>query len=69
MKKRANLKSKPRVKKKQGNSVNSILKNQKHPQADTALELVKVYEAVERTYRAAVMAGETQAGVAYSTNY
>jgi hypothetical protein len=69
MKKRANLKSKPRVKKKQGNSVNSILKDQKHPQADTALELVEVYEAVERTYRAAVMAGETQAGVAYSTNY
>jgi len=45
------------------------LKEQKQPIADTALELVEVYEAVERTYRAAVMAGETQAGVAYSTNY
>ncbi|MGE5216156.1 MAG: hypothetical protein ACM3SP_04025 [Chloroflexota bacterium] len=69
MKKRAILKGKRKVKKIQRNSVNVLLKGQKHPEADTALELVEVYEAVERTYRAAVMAGETHAGVAYSTNY
>jgi len=69
MKKRSNTKSKQKGRKIRSNSVSSILKEQKSPTADTALELVEVYEAVERTYRAAVMAGETQAGVAYSTNY
>jgi len=69
MKKRADSQRKRRSKKIRSNSVKGILKEQKHPAADTALELVEIYEAVERTYRAAVMAGETQAGVAYSTNY
>ena len=69
MKKRANTKSKRKAKKIRSNSVSGILKEQKYPAADTALELVEVYEAIERTYRAAVMAGETQAGLAYSTNY
>jgi hypothetical protein len=38
-------------------------------EADTAYELVEFYEAVERSYRASVMAGETFSGVAQSTNY
>ena len=37
--------------------------------ADTAQELVEIYESVERSYRAAIMAGETPPGVAQSTNY
>lgn len=37
--------------------------------ADTAQELVEIYESVERSYRAAIMAGETPAGIARSTNY
>jgi hypothetical protein len=45
-----------------------ILKHQKCREADTALEIVEAYEAVERTYRAAVMGGEHNR-VAYSTNY
>ena len=69
MKKRADSQRKRRSKKIRSNSVKGMLKEQKHLASDTALELVEVYEAVERTYRAAVMAGETQAGVAYSTNY
>jgi hypothetical protein len=69
MKKRSNTKSKRKARKIRSNSVSGILKEQKSPAADTALELVEVYEAVERTYRAAVMAGETHAGVAHSTNY
>jgi len=69
MKKRAVSQRKRRSKKIRSNPLKGIFKEQKHPVADTALELVEVYEAVERTYRAAVMAGETQAGVAYSTNY
>ena len=69
MKKRVHTQSKKQAKKTRSNSVSSVLKQQKDPVADTALELVEVYEAVERTYRAAVMAGETHAGVAYSTNY
>ena len=69
MKKRAKAQSKRKEKKIRSSSVNGILAAQKRPEADTALELVEVYEAVERTYRAAVMAGETQTGVAYSTNY
>lgn len=36
---------------------------------DTALAMVEVYESIERSYRAAVMAGEIQPGVARSTNY
>ena len=36
---------------------------------DTAYEIVEIYESVERSYRAAMMAGETFAGVAQSTNY
>ena len=69
MKKRVHTQSKRKAKKIRSNSLSSILKQQKRPETDTALELVEVYEAVERTYRAAVMAGETHAGVAYSTNY
>jgi len=69
MKKRVHIQSKRQAKKTRSNSVNSILKQQKHLEADTAVELVEVYEAVERTYRAAVMAGQTHTGVAYSTNY
>ena len=37
--------------------------------ADTVQELVEIYESVERSYRAAIMAGETPPGVAQSTNY
>lgn len=69
MRKQVKSRTKRRGKKVRSSSVDRILKNQKYPAADTALELVEVYEAVERTYRAAVMAGETHAGVAYSTNY
>jgi hypothetical protein len=69
MRKQVKSRTKRREKKVRSSSVDRILKNQKYPGADTALELVEVYEAVERTYRAAVMAGETHAGVAYSTNY
>lgn len=69
MRKQVNSRNKRKGKKVQASSVNRIQKNLKYPGADTALELVEVYEAVERTYRAAVMAGETHAGVAYSTNY
>lgn len=36
---------------------------------DTAQVLVEIYELVERSYRAAVMAGETHPRVAQSTNY
>lgn len=69
MKKRAKSRNKSKGKKTQSGSVGRFLNNQKSTEGDTALELVEVYEAVERTYRAAVMAGETHAGVAYSTNY
>jgi len=50
-------------------SVNRRVKKEEKTTGDTALDLVQVYEAVERSYRAAVMAGETHAGVAFSTNY
>jgi len=69
MRKRVNSRDKRKGKRVRASSVNRILKRLKYPGADTALELVEVYEAVERTYRAAVLAGETHAGVAYSTNY
>jgi len=36
---------------------------------DTASALMEVYEAVERSYRAAVMAGEVQPSATQSTNY
>ena len=36
---------------------------------DTAQAIVEIYESVERSYRAAVMAGETHPRVAQSTNY
>ena len=36
---------------------------------DTAFALMEVYEAVERSYRAAVMAGEVQPSASQSTNY
>lgn len=36
---------------------------------DTAFALMEVYEAVERSYRAAVMAGEVQPSATQSTNY
>jgi hypothetical protein len=69
MRKQVKSRNKHKQKRVRSNSVDRILKDQKYAGADTALELVEVYEAVERTYRAAVMAGETHAGVAYSTNY
>lgn len=67
MKQRIRAQSGRTVRTMTANSV-SILKPQNSRESDTALEIVDVYEAVERTYRAAVMAGE-QTGVAYSTNY
>jgi hypothetical protein len=41
------------------------------PQAgnDTASALVEIYESVERSYRAAIMAGEAHPRVTHSTNY
>ena len=36
---------------------------------DTAQAIVEIYESVERSYRAAVMAGEVHPRVAQSTNY
>lgn len=36
---------------------------------DTVAELMEVYESIERSYRAAAMAGEPTPHVAYSTNY
>lgn len=36
---------------------------------DTVFALMEIYESVERSYRAAVMAGEVQPRVAQSTNY
>jgi hypothetical protein len=36
---------------------------------DTASTLMDVYESVERSYRAAAMAGEVQPRAAQSTNY
>jgi hypothetical protein len=69
MRKRVTSRNKSKGKKASTGSVNRLLKKQEKTVGDTALELVEVYEAVERSYRAAVMAGETHAGVAYSTNY
>ncbi len=71
MRKRAGSrsKSKVKIKKARSDSVKQLLKNSEHTVGDTALELVEVYESVERSYRAAVMAGENHPGVAYSTNY
>jgi hypothetical protein len=69
MRRRAKSKNKPKGKKAGSGSVNRLSKNKENTVGDTALELVEVYESVERSYRAAVMAGETHAGVAYSTNY
>ena len=69
MRKPVTSRSKSKGKKARPGSVNRLLKKRENTTADTALELVQVYEAVERSYRAAVMAGETHAGVAYSTNY
>jgi hypothetical protein len=37
--------------------------------SDTAQAIVEIYESVERSYRAAVMAGEFHPRVAQSTNY
>jgi hypothetical protein len=69
MRRRAKPKNKPKGKKASSGLVKRLLKNKENTIGDTALELVEVYESVERSYRAAVMAGETHAGVAYSTNY
>jgi hypothetical protein len=69
MGKRVRSRNKSKEKQSRTGSVNRLLKNKEKTLGDTALELVEVYEAVERSYRAAVMAGETHAGVAYSTNY
>jgi hypothetical protein len=69
MRKRIKLRTNRKGKKVRTISIKNIVTDQKHLEADTALQLVEVYEAVERTYRAAIMAGEAHAGVAYSTNY
>ncbi len=61
--------SKVKVKKARSDSVNQLLKLPECDVGDTALELVEVYESVERSYRAAVMAGASHPGIAYSTNY
>lgn len=37
--------------------------------SDTVFALMEIYESVERSYRAAAMAGEVQPRVAQSTNY
>jgi hypothetical protein len=50
-------------------SVKQVRKESKYTETDTALELVEVYEAVERVYRAAIMASQTGAGIADSTKY
>jgi len=68
MRKRVTSRNKSKGKKSRTGTINRLLKKQEKT-GDTALELVEVYEAGERSYRAAVMAGETHAGVAYSTNY
>lgn len=36
---------------------------------DTVSDLMDVYESIERSYRAAVLAGEVTPHVSYSTNY
>ncbi len=36
---------------------------------DTVSQLMEVYESIERSYRAAAIAGEAASHVAYSTNY
>ncbi len=69
MGKRVTNRNKSKGKKTRPGSVNRVLKNQEHTIADTAIDLVQVYEAVERSYRAAVMVGEPNARVKYSTNY
>jgi len=69
MAKRVKSRNKSRAKKSTLGPINRLLKTQKSTVGDTALELVEIYESVERSYRAAVMAGETHAGIAYSTNY
>jgi hypothetical protein len=69
MAKRVRSRNKSKEKKSRRVSVNQLLESKEKTLGDTALELVEIYEAVERSYRAAVMAGETHAGVAYSTNY
>jgi len=69
MRKRVISRNKSKGKKSRTVTINRLPKKQEKTLGDTALELVEVYEAVERSYRAAVMAGETHAGVAYSTNY
>ena len=69
MRKRVISRTKSKGKKSRTVTINRLPKKQEKTLGDTALELVEVYEAVERSYRAAVMAGETHAGVAYSTNY
>jgi hypothetical protein len=69
MAKRVRSRNKSKEKKSRKVSVNQLLESKEKTLGDTALELVEIYEAVERSYRAAVMAGETHAGVAYSTNY
>lgn len=38
-------------------------------ETDTANALVEIYEAVERAYRAAVMAGQTRPRLAQTTNF
>jgi len=69
MRKRVGSRDKSRRKNDRARSVNRFLKSQKLTASDIAFDLVQVYESVERYYRAAAMAGETPAGVAFSTNY
>ncbi len=69
MRKRVGSRDKSKGKKARSRSVNRLLMTREYTASDVAFDLVQVYEAVERSYRAAAMAGETPAGVAFSTNY
>jgi len=69
MRKPVGSRDKPRGKNDRAGSVNRLLKSQKLTASDTAFDLVQVYESVERSYRAAAMACEAPAGMAFSTNY
>jgi len=69
MRKRVKSENKGKRKTARFRSVIRVFGKQEATAGDRALELAEVYEAVERSYRAAVMAGDSHAGLAYSTNY
>jgi hypothetical protein len=61
--------NRPKKVKRKAKSAGFVRSTPEAPSPDTASEIVEIYESVERSYRAAMMAGETFAGVAQSTNY